>query len=343
MSEARPLVVYCGSNDVPVALIQGILDEINAELVLANPKTDEEVAEAGREADGMIFHGSIPLSRETIYALKRCKVICRTGVGVDRMDFQAAEERGLVVSNAAGCNSIEVAEQTIGLLLALARKLVRMNAYVHAGRWKRHTADLHAYRGPVRRVTGQTLGIVGFGHVGQQVAPRARGIGLKVQATDPYLDPALAARLDVPLVPLEELLRTSDFVSLHAPLTDESKHLINADSVRLLKPTAYLINCARGPLVHTEALMDALREGRLAGAALDVTDPEPMPGDHPILELDNVLVTGHTAANSDESYCACQSHAAQEVVRVLKGEPPLTQIKDPWLVGATPEEGFGGV
>jgi D-3-phosphoglycerate dehydrogenase len=340
---SRPLVVYCGSNQVPVDLIEGILKEIDAELVLANPKSDAEVAEAGRHADGMIFHGAIPLSRETLFALERCKIICRTGVGVDRMDLQAASERGITISNAAGCNSIEVAEHTIGLMLALSRKIIRMNTYVREGRWQRHSAELHAYRGEVRRVTGQTLGIIGLGNVGRQVAPRARGIGLNVQAYDPFLPDHIAAGLSVPLVPLEQLLRTSDFVSLHAPLYKDTRGIINAQSIKLMKPTAYLINAARGPLVDTNALMDALEEGRLAGAALDVTDPEPLPATHPILELDNVIVTCHTAANSNESYIACQSHAAQEVVRVLKGQAPHTPITDPWLLAEAAEQGFGGV
>ena len=153
---AKYRVVYCGSNEVPVDLIKPILDEIDAEMVIERPKSEADVAEAGRDADGLIFHGSIPFTREIIEQLKRCKVVCRTGVGVDRMDLEAAVERGIVVSNAAGCNAIEVAEQTIGLLIASARKLVRMNQYVHDGRWRRHTTELHAFRGPVSRITGRT-------------------------------------------------------------------------------------------------------------------------------------------------------------------------------------------
>lgn len=340
---ARFRVVYCGSNEVPVNLIKPILDEIDAELVIARPKTDAEVAEAGRDADAMVFHGAIPFTREIISQLKRCKVVCRTGVGVDRMDLQAAAEHGVIVSNAAGCNSIEVAEQTIGLLIAVARKLVRMNQYVHEGRWRRHTAELHAYRGPVSRIAGRTLGIVGLGHVGRQVAPRAQGLRMQVQAVDPYLDPKIAAALGVPLVSLDELIRTSDFISLHAPLTPQTRKMFSRALFAAMKPTAYLINCARGGLVDTDALYDALVEGQIAGAALDVTDPEPMPGDHPILTLPNVIVTAHTAANSNESYADCQTHAAREVARVLKGEPPTTEIKDPWLLAEAQDQGFGGV
>lgn len=336
-------VAYCGNNEVPVGLIQPILDEIGAELMISNPRTEAEVAQVGRDADAMILHGSIPVTREVLAQLRRCKVICRTGVGVDRLDLAAAAERDIVISNAAGCNSIEVAEQTIGLLITLARKLYRMDQYVRAGRWGRHGAELHDYRGTVHRIAGQTLGIVGLGHVGQQVAPRAQGLGLRVQATDPYLAPEVAAGLGVPLIPLDDLIRTSDFVSIHAPLYEGTRRMINAERLRQFKPGAYLINCARGQLVDTEALLDALRSGQLAGAALDVTDPEPLPGDHPILQLDNVIVTAHTGANSDESYADCQTHAAWEVVRVLRGEPPTTPVNDPWLVGAQADTGFGGV
>ena len=144
------------------ARIQPILDEIGAELTISNPRTEEEVAAAGRNADAMILHGSIPVTREIVAELHRCKAICRTGVGVDRMDLAAAAERDIVISNAAGSNAIEVAEQTIGLLIALQRRLYRMDQYVRAGRWGRHSAELHEYRGTVHRIAGQTLGIVGW-------------------------------------------------------------------------------------------------------------------------------------------------------------------------------------
>ena len=336
-------VVYFGSNDVPVHLIKPILDEIDAEMVIARPKTDAEVADAGRDADGMIFHGAVPFTREIIARLKRCKVVCRTGVGVDRMDLRAAAEFGVKICNAAGCNSIEVAEQTIGLLIAVARKLARMNQYAHEGRWRRHTAELHAYRGQVSRIAGRTLGIVGLGHVGRQVAPRAQGMKLNVQAVDPYLDPKIAQDLGVKLVSHDDLIRTSDFISLHAPLTSQTRKMFGRAQFAAMKNTAYFINCARGGLADTEALYDALASGQIAGAALDVTDPEPLPGDHKILTLPNVIVTCHSAANSNESYRDCQEHAAREVVRVLKGEPATTEIKDPWLLVEAQDEGFGGV
>jgi D-3-phosphoglycerate dehydrogenase len=340
---ARFRVKYFGSNDVPVHLIQPILAEVDAELVIARPVTGPEIIEAGRDADGIIMHGSVPFTREIMSQLKRCKVVCRTGVGVDRMDLDAAKEFGIKICNAAGCNSIEVSEQTIGLLIAISRKLVRMNQYVRDGKWRRHTAELHAYRGRVYRIAGRTLGIVGLGHVGRQVAPRAQGLKLNVQAVDPYLDPKVAQDLGVKLVSLDELIKTSDFISLHAPLTAQTRKMFGKAQFETMKRTAYVINCARGGLVDTDALYDALLAGKIAGAALDVTDPEPLPADHKILTLPNVIVTCHTAANSDESYVDCQTHAAREVARVLKGEAPTTEVKDPWLLAEAQDQGFGGV
>jgi D-3-phosphoglycerate dehydrogenase len=340
---AKFRVKYFGSNDVPVDLIKPILDEIDAELVIARPKTDADVAEAGRDADAIIMHGAVPFTREIIAQLKRCKVVCRTGVGVDRMDLQAAVEFGVKVCNAAGCNSIEVSEQTIGLLIAISRKLVRMNQYVRDGKWRRHTAELHAYRGPVSRIAGRTLGVVGLGHVGRQVAPRAQGLKMNVQAVDPYLDPKIARELGVKLVSLDELIRSSDFISVHAPLTSQTRKMFGKAQFAAMRPTAYFINCARGGLVDTDALYDALVAEQIAGAALDVTDPEPLPADHKILTLPNVMVTCHTAANSNESYIDCQTHAAREVARVLIGQPPTTEVKDPWLLAEAQDEGFGGV
>jgi len=336
-------VVYFGSNDVPVDLIKPILAEIDADMTIRRPSTDAEVIEMGKDADGIIMHGSVPLSREIIAQLKRVKVVARTGVGVDRMDLKAAADHGMIICNAAGCNSIEVAEQAIGLMIAISRKLMRMNQYVHDGKWKRHTAELHAYRGRVYRIQGRTIGIVGLGHVGKQVAPRAQGLCLNVQTYDPYLDEKTAKQYGVKMVSFDELVATSDFISIHAPLTKQTRHMFSTPQFKAMKRTGYLINCARGGLVDSDGLYDALVAGELAGAALDVTEPEPLPADHKLLTLANVIVTCHTAANSDESYADCQTHAAREVVGVLSGKGPTTEIKDPWLLAEAQDEGFGGV
>jgi D-3-phosphoglycerate dehydrogenase len=184
---------------------------------------------------------------------------------------------------------------------------------------------------------------VGLGHVGKQVAPRAQGMKLNVQTYDPYLAQKIAQDMGVKMVSFDELVSTSDFISLHAPLTNQTRKMFSTAQFKAMKNTAYLINCARGGLVDTEALYDALVAGEIAGAALDVTDPEPLPADHKILTLPNVIVTCHTAANSDESYIDCQTHAAREVVNVLSGRGPTTEVKDPWLLAEAQDQGFGGV
>jgi D-3-phosphoglycerate dehydrogenase len=166
---------------------------------------------------------------------------------------------------------------------------------------------------------------------------------LNVQTYDPYLDPTIAQNMGVKMVSFDELVKTSDFISVHAPLTNQTRKMFGAAQFKAMKNSAYLINCARGGLVDTEALYDALVAGEIAGAALDVTDPEPLPADHRILTLPNVIVTCHTAANSDESYIDCQTHAAREVVNVLSGRGPTTEVKDPWLLAEAQDEGFGGV
>jgi D-3-phosphoglycerate dehydrogenase / 2-oxoglutarate reductase len=166
---------------------------------------------------------------------------------------------------------------------------------------------------------------------------------LNVQTYDPYLDAKVAEGMGVKMVSFEELIRSSDFISLHAPLTRQTRNMFGMPQFRAMKNTAYLINCARGGLVDSEALYNALSAGELAGAALDVTEPEPLPADHKLLSLPNVIVTCHTAANSNESYVDCQTHAAREVVNVLSGKGPTTEIKDPWLLAEAQDEGFGGV
>ena len=340
---ARFRVVYCGAIEPPRDLLMPILDPLDVELVAANPRSGEETVAVAAEADAIILHGSVPLPAEILRQLPRCRIIARTGVGVDRIDLEAAARQGLHITNAAGCNAIEVAEQTIGLMYTLARKLVRMNTYVHEGRWQRHSRELHAYRGRVRRITGQTVGIVGLGHVGKQVAWRAAALGLRGLAVDPYLDPAAGPEHHAELTTLDAILPQADFLTLHCPLTDDTYRLIGAAQLAQMKPSAYLINCARGPIVDPDALYAALVAGKLAGAALDVTDPEPIPVDSPLLTLDNVLVTAHTAANSDESFADCQRCAAEQVALVLQGQPPTNPIDEPWLRRTAVETTFGGV
>ncbi len=337
-------VVYFGSNDVPVDLIKPILAEIDADMTIRRPTNDAEVVEMGegrRRHHHARLGAAVARDHRAAQAHQsrlphRRRRRSHGSQSGERSRSDHLQRGGLQFhrSRRAGRSA---------LLIAISRKLMRMNQYVRDGKWRRHTAELHAYRGRVYRIQGRTMGIVGLGHVGKQVAPRAQGMRLNVQTYDPYLAPKTAEDMGVKMVSFDELVASSDFISVHAPLTKQTRHMFGAPQFKAMKKTAYLINCARGGLVDSDALYDALVAGELAGAALDVTEPEPLPADHKLLTLPNVIVTCHTAANSDESYIDCQTHAASEVANVLSGKGPTTEIKDPWLLAEAQEEGFGGV
>jgi len=220
--------------------------------------------------------------------------VVRYGVGLDNIDLAAADERGVAVRNVRGFCTEEIADHALGLLLGCARGIKADGGLVRQGHWRRGTA-------PVHRLRGRKLGIVGLGAIGQALAQRAQALGLVVSAHDPLLPPEVADGLGVQMVGLETLLAESDFVSLNCALTDETHHLLGSEQLALMKPTAFLINTARGGLVDQDALTEALLEGRLAGAGLDVFEPEVPAVDHPLRDLPNVLVTPHVAWYSEEA------------------------------------------
>jgi len=243
----------------------------------------------------------------------RARILARVGVGYDNVDVAAATARALPVTITPGTNHEAVAEHALALLLALTRLVVRDDRRIRQGQWVRSIVT------PVR---GTTLGLVGLGRIGQALVPRARGLAMRVIAHDPMPEVVeVARRLDVPLVSLDELLATADVVSLHAPITPETVHLINRERLALMKPTSYLINTSRGRLVDEVALLDALTSGRLAGAGLDVLEEEPPPADHPFFALDNVVLTPHTAGVDCRSLDDMAELAARCIVARLTGQP----------------------
>jgi D-3-phosphoglycerate dehydrogenase len=246
--------------------------------------------------------------------LTRCRVIARFGIGVDMIDLDAATERGILVCNTATYCLDEVSNHTIGLLLMLNRGLLHDVDALRSGGWFRSTST------PPRRLAGERLGLVGLGNIGRLVAGKARAFGLDVVAYDPYLRER--AEDGIPLVELEELLAGADIVSVHCPLNASTRHLLGRRELALMKPTAFLINTARGPIVDQAALFEALVEHRLAGAGLDVFETEPLPADDPLRQLDNVILTPHSASWSVESSAECRRVAVEHVVTVLRGSVP---------------------
>ena len=277
--------------------------------------TEADLLEALPEIDALIC-SPVPVTTRVLEANPRLKVIVRTGVGYDTVDLQAANARHIPVCITPGANRLSVAELTLGLMLSIARNFNQQMNAVQQGEWKPIMGS---------ELAGKTLGLVGFGQIGKAVAQRARAFEMKLLAADPYPDLEFASAYDVTLTTQEELLAESDFVSLHLFLNAENRHLINAERLALMKPTAYLINTARGGIVDSEALFNALQSKKIAGAALDVIDPEP-PGNSPLLGLSNVLFTPHTGAATNEYRERSAQMAAESVVAALRGERPANLV-----------------
>ena len=245
------------------------------------------------------------------------KVISQMAVGYDNIDVAAAQARGIAVGNTPGVLTEATADLAFALLLAAARRLFEAAAYVREGRWQ--TWEPMALLGA--DLSGAALGIVGLGRIGRAVARRAAGFDLRVIACSPGLLPDEAAAAGAELADLDTLLRESDFVSLHVPLNDSTRHLINRERLALMKPSAMLINTARGPIVDQNALVDALQRGVIAGAALDVTDPEPLPANHPLLALPNAIVVPHIGSASRRTRDRMAQMAAENLLAGLRGAP----------------------
>ncbi len=291
------------------------LAEVDGELQLAADRTPESIIAVAGEADAMLVtYASI--TAEIISELKNCKAIGRFGIGTDNIDVKAAHAAGIVVTYAPTYCLDEVSDHTMALLLTLARKTAFANAQVHSGMW-----DMPAVV-PIKRLRGRTLGLVGIGNIPQQIVPKAQAFGIDVIASDPYAPAEVFERLGVRSVDFEELLSSSDYVSVHAPLTPETQGMFGADAFSKMKPDALLINTARGPLVDTDALADALEAGKLGGAGLDVLPLEPPPASSRLIGRDDVILTPHTAFYSEDSLLELQTTVASDVAAVLKGDAP---------------------
>lgn len=277
-------------------------------------RTEAGVIDRCADADALIV-AYAPITRRVLESLPRCRCVSFMATGFNSVDIDAATQLGVVVTNVAGYCTPEVADHAMGLLLGLSRNIVRLNASVNDGQWDYKLCGLP------ERLSTQTLGIIGLGRIGTQVALRAQAFGLSVLACDPYVDEAYMTDLGVRKVELQEAV-DADYVSVHCLLTTETFHLIDEAVLARMKPSAYLINTARGGCVDTNALAAALGDGRIAGAGLDVLDPEPAPAGHPIYSLANVIITPHAAFYSRTAEEEGRRRCCQEIVSVLRGEVP---------------------
>ena len=293
----------------------------HAQVDIKTGLTPEELTSIIGDYDALLVRSQTKVSAKIIGAGKKLKVIGRAGVGVDNIDVDEATRRGILVVNAPNANTISAAEHTIALMLALARHIPQANAVLKSGVWRR--ADFMG-----TEVKGKILGIIGLGRIGSEIAKRAQGLEMKVIACDPYITVDYARERQVELVPLEQLLKESDFITLHLTLSASTKGLIGAKELALVKPTVRIINCARGGLIDEEALAKAVKEKRVAGAAIDVFSTEPTT-QSVLFEDDNIIVTPHLGASTTEAQATAAKDVAEQIIDVFRGQPARYAVNAP--------------
>ncbi len=289
------------------------------ELVALQTKTPDQFITEAADCDALLNTYAGPITAADMAKMPKCKIIARYGIGVDTIDLDAATAAGIIVTNNPTYCIEEVAEHTMALLLSAARKITFYDRQVRAGHWAVPPGK------PIQRLAGSTIGLVGFGNIARQVAIRAAAFGMKVLFADPFVK---QGQFDAPGTKMElmDMLRVSDFVSVHPPLTPQTRKSINDDAFAAMKPNAVIINCARGPVIDTDALVRALDAKKIAGAALDTTDPEPLPNPHPLRGRENVIINPHAAWYSEQAMVGLQAGAPGEVRRVLSGEWPINVV-----------------
>ncbi len=293
-----------------------VLAEIGAEIIEAPDGSEDTLASLAVDADA-IMTCFAQVTSKVVEAAKKCQVISRYGVGVDNIAVDTATAEGIVVTYLPDYCVDEVSDHVIALMMAWNRQIQFYDGIAKEGRWEGVRSPV-----PLVRLRGQTMGIIGFGRIGRAVASKAHALGLNVLAHDPYLPQNTALPAGVEAVDMPELLSQSDFITLHTPLNEDTRGLVGAQAFARMKPNAFVINCARGPIIDEAALYDALRDGRIAGAGLDVMEQGHPPADHPLFALSNVLVTPHVAFLSQQSVLELEVRTAQATVDVLSGKMP---------------------
>jgi len=315
----RPVIAITDSPFPSLDPAKKALERLDAEYRMAKSASAADVLAVARDADAVLVTYA-KLNGELLRQFKNCKAIGRFGLGVDNIDLPAAKECGIAVNYVPDYCLREVSDHAMALLLALARKVTFSNKLVQSGRWEVPPIV------PLRRLEGQILGLVGFGNIPRALAPKAKAFGLHVVTFDPYVVTEALAAAGVESVSFDDLLRRSDFISVHAPLQPATRGLMNAKAFAKMKKGAFMINTARGPLVDEAALVAALDSGQLGGAALDVVETEPLAKDSPLIGRDNVILTPHTGFYSVEALEELQTKCASDVARVLSGEKAVYPI-----------------
>ncbi len=302
------------------------IEEMGGEFIMKNCESTEEIIAIAHDADFIITVGNQrPISRSVIEKLEKCRFIQTRGIGYDGIDVEAATEHGIGVINNPDFCLEEMSDHVMALILDCSRRIAQLDSMVKAGKLSSFAMRRQTLWGiwlKMGHLRGKTLGFIGFGRIARATVPKAKGFGMNILAYDPYVPQGVGDELGAQIVDITQLLQDSDFVSLNAALTSETKHLIGLEELRKMKPSAYLINTARGPLVDERALYEALTKGYIAGAGLDATDPDPPALDSPLLKLDNVILTGHSGFASSSALNKLGSVPLEEAARVMRGEWP---------------------
>lgn len=292
------------------------LRRVGAKVSLVQAQEEKELIQSCREADGLLNQYAL-LTRRVLENLPKCKVISRYGVGVDSIDLKAATDLGIIVANVPDYCMEEVADQTVAMILALLRKITFFNGRVKDGQWNFRLGI------PIHRIRGKTLGLIGCGRIGMEVAKRIRSFGFRIMAFDPYIGKDLEG---IELNEFDTVLKESDVISIHCPLNDSTRHLIGENEFKKMEKKPYLINTSRGAIIDEKALIQALMDGHLSGAGLDVLEKEPPDPQNPLLKMENVILTPHVGFYSENSISELKRRAAKNVLEVLTGKWPSSVV-----------------
>ena len=309
-SEYRVVITDCDHGSIREEKEE--FDRMGAELILAQVREEEELIRVGKEADGLINQYAL-LTRRVFENLPKCKVVARYGVGVDSIDLRAATDLGIIIANVPDYCIDEVASHAVAMMLTLTRKTAFFDRKVKSSQWDFRQGT------PIHRIQGKTLGLIGCGKIGFEVAKQISAFGVKVMAFDPYIQ---RTGEKIELTDLETVLRKSDFISIHCPLNDSTQHLIGEQEFQKMERKPLLINTSRGPIVNEKALIQALEEGRISGAGLDVLETEPPDSKNPMLKMENVIFSPHVGFYSEESISELKRRTARNVSDVLRGRWP---------------------
>jgi len=302
-----------------------ILKSVDAEVVFVPNEDEERFFEEIKDADGVII-ADRKIKPDNVETLKNCKIIARQGIGFDNIDLVSTKEKGIAVTNVPDYCIDEVSDYAMSLMLSMLRHIPTYDRHVREGVWDINSIMTKSGFPQMRRLNTQTLGILGFGKIAREVARKSRAFGFRMITADPYIDEKVVKEYGAELVDLDTLLREADVITIHSPLTPETRDMFNREAFEKMKDNAIIINTSRGPLVNEKDLYEALKNKVIAGAAVDVTVAEPIEEDNPLLSLENYIVTPHAAFFTQDSYIELRERAAGEVVRVLSGQEPESRV-----------------